>query len=469
MKRIILALLSIFSLCAHAQDVEQVLPFALNAPKHEVRGVWLTTLWGLDWPKTRGTGSAVAEKQKADLCSILDELSRDGINTVFLQTRVRGTVIYPSKIEPWDACFTGTEGKAPSYDPLAFAIEECHKRGMELHAWVVTLPMGKTQSAKTVRAMRLIRHEGAYYMDPTRPETAYYIANVCREIVTNYDVDGIHFDYIRYPEHFARKRQNPALITHIVEESNKAIKALKPWVRFSCSPIGKAGDLARQSAKGWSAEAVGQEAVKWLRTGLMDMLCPMMYFKGDIFFPFAADWQERSPERGIVAPGMGIYFLSPQEKNWPLEEVTRELSFLRHMGLGGAVYFRERFLADNVKGLRTWLRNQYYTAPALLPPMEAAGEAEKPHLIGTSWDGTQGIIRVTGGSRYVLYASESDTIDITDASNIVKIVYADSDKSHPTDIRYDMLSARAFSLRFAVTALDRYGHESELVMVEPQR
>ena len=135
MKRIILALLSIFSLCAHAQDVEQVLPFALNAPKHEVRGVWLTTLWGLDWPKTRGTGSAVAEKQKADLCSILDELSRDGINTVFLQTRVRGTVIYPSKIEPWDACFTGTEGKAPSYDPLAFAIEECHHfvRGFVSH------------------------------------------------------------------------------------------------------------------------------------------------------------------------------------------------------------------------------------------------------------------------------------------------------------------------------------------------
>ena len=69
---------SFFSLCAHAQDVEQVLPFALNAPKHEVRGVWLTTLWGLDWPKTRGSGSAVAEKQKADLCRILDELSRDG-------------------------------------------------------------------------------------------------------------------------------------------------------------------------------------------------------------------------------------------------------------------------------------------------------------------------------------------------------------------------------------------------------
>lgn len=469
MKRIILILLSIFSLSTLAQDVKQSLPFAINTPKHEVRGVWLTTLWGLDWPKTRGSGNTVAEKQKADLCRILDELSRDGINTVFLQTRVRGTVIYPSMIEPWDACFTGKEGKAPSYDPLAFAVKECHKRGMELHAWVVTLPMGKTQNAKTVRAMRLIRHEGAYYMDPSRPETAHYIANICKEIVTNYDVDGIHFDYIRYPEHFPKKRQKPALITHIVEESSKAIKTLKPWVRFSCSPIGKAGDLARQNAKGWSAEAVGQDAVGWLRTGLMDMLCPMMYFKGDIFFPFAADWQERSSERGVVAPGMGIYFLSPQEKNWSLEEITRELSFLRHMGLGGAVYFREHFLSDNVKGLRTWLRNQYYTAPALLPAMETKDEAEMPRIISTSWEGTQGIITVTGGSRYVLYAADGDKVDITNPSNIVKTVYADQDKSQPTDIRYDMLSARVFSLHFAITALDRYGHESEPVMVEPQR
>ena len=106
-KRIILALLSIFSLCARAQSVEPALPFGPEAPKHELRGVWLTTLWGLDWPKTRGTGTRVVEEQKKSLRGILDELQEDGINTVFLQTRVRGTVIYPSRIEPWDGCFTG--------------------------------------------------------------------------------------------------------------------------------------------------------------------------------------------------------------------------------------------------------------------------------------------------------------------------------------------------------------------------
>ena len=461
-KRIILALLSIFSLCARAQSVEPALPFGPEAPKHELRGVWLTTLWGLDWPKTRGTGARVVEEQKKALRSILDELQEDGINTVFLQTRVRGTVIYPSRIEPWDGCFTGKEGRDPGWDPLAFAIDECHKRGMELHAWVVTLPMGKTQSAKVVRAMKLLRHDGAYYMDPTRAETAHFIANICREIVSRYDVDGIHFDYIRYPEGFKRSRQKPELITRIVEESHKAVKQLKPWVRFSCSPIGKAGDLVRQSAKGWSSEAVGQDALGWVDRGLMDLLCPMMYFKGDIFYPFAADWQERTAGKGLVAPGMGIYFLSPKEKDWPLEEITRELSFLRQMGLGGAVYFREQFLSNNVKGLRSWLRTYYYRTPALLPPLQGApaDSLACPVLTACSHRGGEGLYTVEGAPRYVLYASETEPVDTGNPANIVRIVYGNGSPSGRAEIGYNMLTARAFGLHLAVTALDRWGRES---------
>ncbi|MBO7138760.1 MAG: family 10 glycosylhydrolase, partial [Bacteroidaceae bacterium] len=106
------------------------------APKHEIRAVWLTTIMGLDWPKTQATNSANRERQKEELCQILDELQACRINTVVLQTRIRGSVIYPSKIEPWDICLTGTFDRDPGYDPLAFAIEETHKRGMELHAWL---------------------------------------------------------------------------------------------------------------------------------------------------------------------------------------------------------------------------------------------------------------------------------------------------------------------------------------------
>ena len=105
-----------------------------QAPKHEVRAVWLTTLGGRDWPRTYSQSPFSAKKQQAELCQILDRLQEAKINTVLLQTRIRGTMIYPSSLEPWDGCLSGHPGRTPGYDALQFAIDECHKRGMELHA-----------------------------------------------------------------------------------------------------------------------------------------------------------------------------------------------------------------------------------------------------------------------------------------------------------------------------------------------
>ena len=128
MKKILLFLFIIFtSITAHA---------------NETRAVWLTTIGGIDWPHSHGSYT-----QKEEFISILDQLSQAGINTVLLQTRVRATTIFPSDMEPWDGCITGFPGTAPDYDPLAFAIEECHKRGMKLHAWIVSIPIGKWNGA----------------------------------------------------------------------------------------------------------------------------------------------------------------------------------------------------------------------------------------------------------------------------------------------------------------------------------
>ena len=111
--------------------------------KHEVRAVWLTTIGGLDWPHSYAQTAHSIEKQKNELRSILDRLQSANINTILLQTRVRATTIYPSDIEPWDGAMSGHPGQSPGYDPLAFAIDECHRRGMELHAWIVCIPIGK--------------------------------------------------------------------------------------------------------------------------------------------------------------------------------------------------------------------------------------------------------------------------------------------------------------------------------------
>ena len=125
-----------------------------QAPKYEVRAVWLTTIGGIDWPHSYSQSPHSAEKQKQELRQILDRLQQAKINTVLIQTRVRGTMIYPSDIEPWDGCLSGFPGKSPGYDALQFAIDECHKRGMELHAWVLPSPWGNGMRWAVNRSVR---------------------------------------------------------------------------------------------------------------------------------------------------------------------------------------------------------------------------------------------------------------------------------------------------------------------------
>ncbi len=436
---------------------------------------------GLDWPTTKATNASGIERQKEELCKILDQLQACHINTIVLQTRLRGSVIYPSKIEPWDVILTGQYDRDPGYDPLAFAIEETHRRGMELHAWLVTVPAFKIEVARKMGKRSLFRthpellrkHGEQYYLDPGLPGSAEYLVSLCREIVSRYDVDGIHFDYIRYPEQAETFSDGASYrkygkwkdkrtwrldnITRIVRKSYEAIKELKPWVRVSCSPVGKYNDMSRYSARGWSAYgAVYQDAQGWLSEGIMDMLLPMMYFQGDHFYPFAADWQEHTNGR-TVAPGLGIYFLSPKEKDWEWGIIQRELCYLRHIGLGGQAYFRSRFLTDNTKGIYDYLARDYYPYPALLPPMtwQSSERPATPQLVTRERQGVNERLQwqPQEGCRFVIYASDQSPVNTNEARNIVKVTY-------DTDYTYSMLGAYYHNYHLAITALDRYGNES---------
>ena len=436
-----------------------LVPLLAQSPKHEVRAVWLTTLNGLDWPSS--TSPAV---QKQQLETIIDRLKAGGINTVLVQTRIRATTLYPSAIEPWDACLTGTGGRHPGYDPLQFCIDLCHQRGMECHAWVVTIPVGKWAKAgcqqlrkRQPKLVKRIGDEG--FMDPEQTATADYLARICGEIAHNYDIDGIHLDYIRYPERWklkgvAARQKGRQHITAIVRKIAETVRAEKPWVKLSCSPIGKYDDLTRYRSGGWNARtAVCQDAQAWLRDGLMDMLLPMMYFQGNNFYPFAIDWQEQSHGR-IVAPGLGIYFLDPREGPWTLDVVERQLHVLRQLGMGHC-YFRSRFFTDNVKGIYD-LAQHLDATPALTPPMTWAGKLapEAPRQLTLdkgrlSWDGA--IDR--GDSPYLLYnlyASEDFPVDVSNAENLVATRLTATQVAVPSTP----------NLNFAVTAMDRYGQES---------
>ena len=452
--------------CTSAQVSLSATP---NIPsKHEVRAVWLTTIGGLDWPHTYAQSERSAARQKQELLAILDKLQHAGINTILFQTRIRATMVYPSSIEPWDGCLSGFPGKNPGYDALAFAIDECHKRGMELHAWVVTIPVGKWNgpgcSALRKAHPELLRRIGQEgYMNPETPGTADYLSHICAEITRNYDVDGIHLDYIRYPETWkitVSKDQGRQFITRIVKQIHDAVKQAKPWVKMSCSPIGKHDDLSRYWSHGWNAySTVCQEAQNWLKDGLMDELFPMMYFRDNNFFPFAIDWKEQSHGK-IVVPGLGIYFMHPKEKDWDLASITREMEVSRQYGMGHA-FFRCKFFTDNLKGIYDFAANTFNTYPTLIPPMtwKAKSCPKQPsQLTVTRKDSTTDIAWSgavnTNDSPYLIYniyASRQYPVDTRDPRNLIAARYTHNSISmKPVEGMY-----------FAVSALDRYGNESQ--------
>lgn len=464
----------IFFVCATAMaQIFNKDSYSEIPPKREVRAVWMTTIGGLDWPRTYAHTPRTVEKQKQELRVLLDRLQRANFNTVLLQTRIRGTVIYPSIYEPWDGCMSGNPGTSPGYDPLTFAIEECHKRGMECHAWVVCVPVGRPNGTGPKNIKRkhpelLMKIGDEMFMRPEKNGTADYIANICREITHNYDIDGIHLDYIRYPETMkltiskTQARQN---ISCIVKAVHDAVKAEKPWVKMSCSPIGKRNDLNRYWSRGWNAEEKGcQDVQRWMSEGWMDQIYPMMYFRGDNFFPFAADWKERSHGKTVSA-GLGIYFLSPKEADWNFEEIQREMNVCRQMGIGTAM-FRNKFLMDNVKGLYDFTLQEQNLYPALVPEMtwyehEAPAMPrnlsveENNDVYKLTWNDSD-VAQNGYGSNvpniyYNVYASDVAPVDISDPRNIIAARTSHTSLNVPRS---------KWTKYFAVTAIDRYGKES---------
>ena len=464
--------------------------FSLDAtsdtPRREVRAIWLTTLKGLDWPKRPAVTPEETEQQKKELIVILDQLQAAGINTVLFQSRIRSTTAYPSDIEPWDGIFTGTPGKAPLYDPLQLALDECHKRGMELHAWVVAYPICDVKVAKVLGKEALPnRHRNLcqrcgdkWMMDPGVPGTDDYIASMCAEIVQKYPVDGIHLDYIRYPENgvpfndyrtyrkYGKGKQRNAWrkenIDRAVRKIHDAVKTIRPWVKLSCSPIGKYADLPQQSSYGWNArDAVHQDAQAWLRDGLMDMIFPMLYFDGKHFYPFIQDWQAHSYGRQVV-PGLGTYLLHPKQKDWKLEDFRRQMLFAREIGTSGHAQFRSLFFTDNVKGIYDFVAHDLYRKRVQTPPMtwEDSIAPSIPEATITTdhqsitlhWkpavDNQPGV-----PVSYNIYYSPTDTFNIQTAIPLafgVKVCQYQYFPGLPS-IR------RGY---YAVTAVDAYGNES---------
>ena len=373
-----------------------------QSPKRELRGVWIATVQNIDWPSPRNYNAYTQQEEFIDL---LNSHQKTGINALFVQVRTAADAFYAKGDEPWSAYLSGIQGQAPkpSYDPLAFMIQESHARGMEFHAWL-NMNRGSMSTKNVLSSNHIVRlhpewmvvYNNQHLFNFGLPEVRQYITKIVKNIVQAYDVDGIHFDDYFYPypiknAHFnddeayeKYKLPNESLadwrrrnINLLVEDISKTIKSVNPRVKFGISPFGiwrhkssdpEYGSPTRNGLQ--SYDDLFADTEKWTKSGWLDYLAPQLYWgtthKVATFGPLANWWSEHGYGRPIYI-GHAAYHLTDQ---WNTSELSKQLSMARGLGqVKGSIYFSSSQLTKNIKGWRDSLRTTHYKDMALVPTM----------------------------------------------------------------------------------------------------
>ncbi len=382
--------------------------FAQALPNREFRGVWVATVSNLDWPE-RG---ATAESQKAALRSLFDKIKEANLNVVFFQIRSECDAFYKSSKEPWSRYLTGTQGKDPGYDPLAFAIDEAHKRGLELHAWLNPFRVNVSPSTAVSYASQHISNtkqewilnfpNGKKVLNPGLPEVREYVASVVKDVAENYDIDGIHFDDYFYPypegdfkgistEDAATFAQHGSGFSNIkdwrrnnVNETIKLVKdqlkATKPEVRFGVSPFGIWKSGVPSGISGMDAyNTIYADPINWLENQTVDYLTPQLYWAiggAQDYRKLLEWWSDKAfnASRHLYA-GHAIY-----KTTYSAEEVPNQIAITRanqQKNALGAVLFRAANITSNANGIFTALKGKTFQFSAA-PPAMAWKISKKP-------------------------------------------------------------------------------------------
>ena len=382
--------------------VYQPVTVAPPPPPREFRGAWIAVVASnQDWPSEPGLP---VERQKAELISLLDRAAQLHFNAVILQIRPSCDALYASPIEPWSERLTGTMGVAPQpfYDPLAFAIQEAHKRGLELHAWFNPFralhPLSKSIVAPnhvTKRHPEWVReYNTQFWLDPGEPAVRDYVLRVVMDVVRRYDVDGVTFDDYFYPypvkNALGRKldypddaswqkyglrsglsrddwrRQN---VNQFVQSVYQSIKAAKPWVKFGISPFGiwRPGVAPGINPKALDAySSLYADSRLWLASGWLDYFAPQLYWPVDSpqqSFPVLLNWWTAQNMKGRhLWPGLNDSNIG---KEWGPEEIARQMDMTRKQSAGGEIHFHLRDVLEK-PALANIVRAEYIQ-PALVP------------------------------------------------------------------------------------------------------
>lgn len=464
-------------------------------PKHEFRGAWVQTVWQ---DRYRQMNSAA---MKHYLTEMVRKFHEAGINAVIFQVRPEADAFYRSELEPWSRFLTGTQGVAPDdpdFDPLAFIIEECHKRGMELHAWLnpyrakanVTNALAPGHIYWTYPD-RFVQYGTQLYFDPGLPENRGFVCEVVRDIVTRYDVDAIHMDDYFYPYPVAGepfpddrsfnlyaasqgfssserddwRRNNVNLL---IQQIKLTIASTKPWVRFGISPFGiyrnKRNDPNGSDTNGLqNYDDLYADIKLWVEKGWIDYNLPQLYWERG---HTAADyttllhwWNANNFEQPLY---IGQDLKRSIDKNELEAKVrqAREMSFVH-----GNTYWYGYQVLENFGEVATIMRQDLHRAPSLIPAYThmhggrpkavrklANVFTEDMHFL--AWEHEKAPGNPEKAQRFVVYRFRSgEKVDTNRAENIVGI----------TPDNFFVLPYEGGNTRYtyAVTALDAFWNESK--------
>jgi uncharacterized lipoprotein YddW (UPF0748 family) len=449
-------------------------------PKREVRAVWITTLLGLDWPKSMNK----LEQQKS-LSDIVRNLKAANFNTIYFQVRGRGDAMYHSTREPWSQQLTGTLGKDPGWDPLEFIIREAHAQDMEVHAWFNTFLVknGREKPPASQPMHPVLQHPDwarrvgdDWWLDPGLPAVREYLLNTALEIVRTYDVDGFQFDFIRYPgtsfpddATFRRyggnrskedwRREN---VTALLSSFYAAATAVKPMMKIGATTLG----IYKNSSAGKGLQSyyeVYQDSRGWLEKGILDYLAPQIYWSlgekqgNPDFAAMAAEWSQFSYGKQIVL-GIGPYKPEVASQLGEIIDVSRSAN------VSGHAFFR---YANIEHQLSDW---RYYNRPAFTPPMAwkdavPPNAPEKFRVVSVTenikrleW---QSPLRGKDGDQATninIYRSSSFPFDTLSAMNLIAILPSSTTRF------LDTLSLSQSDPVYAISALDKRNNESTIVL-----
>jgi len=407
---------ALIAACSDAKDVTgpPVVAPDTNPPslQREMRGLWVATVANIDWPSRSGLS---ADQQRAELLNILDRAAAAGFNAIIFHVRPSSDAVYRSSIEPWGAMLSGTQGVDPGYDPLAFAVQEAHTRGLELHAWINPFRAGNTADSTRLAATHpfrtrrdLVRVYGnQLWLDPGEPAVHDHVMRVIADIVQRYDIDGIHADdyFYPYPQTDAANRTIPfpddatfarsgggvpladwrrANVDRFVERMYREAHALKPTLKVGISPFGIWRPGSPTGVVGLDAYAsLYADSRKWLRNGWVDYLAPQLYWAISApqqSFPALLDWWLGENTQGRhVWPGLAAYRVADGTSSaFGGSEIPTQVSLTRQRagGTGHLLYNTTSTLKSNGGAVASSLATLY--RDRALPPASPWLDAVAP-------------------------------------------------------------------------------------------